>query len=290
VAPTGNSGISIDETSQKILQHTATQTPISTTLDMPIQRLLKVRAALQSISGTFKAGEQVLGDGTSIKTPLEKTFIATEDLVTVVEDLCTEPVRGGARRHDSQNRRHHIDGVNSLHDNSTSLLVLSCYACLLDIYRILIDSLHDQVENSLCERRDSFSSTRLSTSTSPSTSLPTLSIGQFNLGSPTRNMNLLLHATQEMIERLQDVVQLCSISTQEQIVPSRGYGYDEVHSRSRPSTIRGRRPTNTDHAEKRGTEAAMSQMLDAISNSIRSQEEQLLSSIQEVKDVLRGKS
>jgi hypothetical protein len=290
MSPTTHSSISTDGIPQEILQDDFPQMPMYTMPETPTQRLLNVRAALQDISDTFKAGNQVLGNGTSTKTPIEKTFIVTEDLVTVVEDLYTEPMRGGAQRHDSQNHRHHIDGADSLHDNSTSLLVMSCYTCLLDIYRVLIASLYDQVDNTLCQRRDSYSSSRALTSTSSSTSLPTLSIGGFNLGCPTRNINLLLYATQEMIERLQDVVQSCSVTTTEQNVPGRGYGCEKVLLRARPSTIRGRRSTNTEYVEKLGVETAMTQMLACISNSIRSQEEQLMSSIQEVKYMLRGNS
>jgi len=100
----------------------------STIPNSPLQRLLDLQLTLQ--------------------TAIEDTFIATDDLVAVIEELHRQATHETVHAHAFESRtnaRGNAGRGNScaLGDGSTSLLVLSCYVCLLEIYEVRVASFCD---------------------------------------------------------------------------------------------------------------------------------------------------
>jgi hypothetical protein len=272
----------------------------STPHSSPVQNLLGLHSTLQRIFKAYTDGGISKIDGTwTLQTAIEETFIATDKLVSIIEELnlqatldapqtATFPYRTNA--HGDADR---LQQRPSGHD-STSLLLLSCYVCVLEVYQVQVESMCDQAEDIVCERGSNLGRRRSDSSrawsfSSPLTDIPVLNIGQFNLGtSPDRNIGLLLHVTQDMIRRLQGVVQLCATSNNEIEAYSPIHARNDYHARSAQSGLRTRRmESGLERNQDERSVRAMSLMFDSILTGIEARERLLKASIQEVKVVLK---
>jgi hypothetical protein len=121
----------------------------STIPNSPLQRLLDLQLTLQKISTSSKGGDvRGFDEARSPGTAIEDTFIATDDLVAVIEELHRQATHETVHAHAFESRtnaRGNAGRGNScaLGDGSTSLLVLNCYVCLLEIYEVRVASFCD---------------------------------------------------------------------------------------------------------------------------------------------------
>jgi hypothetical protein len=276
----------------------------STSQRDPIQRLLGLQSTLQKIPKPCTDERAQKSDGTwTPQTAIEEAFIATDKLVSVIEEINDQasydtswnanfPYRNNSNT-DAERSRLRPPG-----EESTSLLVLSCYVCLLEIYQVQIVSMCDEAEDTVygpgknTGRRRSNPPARASTFSSSPTNIPVLNIGQFNLGmSPVRNIGLLLYVTQDMVGRLQSVVQHCVSSNNEIETYSFMHTRNDSHPRAGQPVFRTRRmDIETGRIQDGGTVRAMSFMFDSILKGIEARETQLKASIQEVKNILNNSS
>jgi hypothetical protein len=261
-----------------------------------VQRLLELHSTLQRISKAYVDSESYSSeDNWTAQTAMEETFLATDKLVSVIEELnlqaasdvsqpATSLYRGNTRG-DAERGHKRSPG----HD-STSLLVLSCYACVLEVYQVQVESMCDQAEDVCCDvgsirgHQRTDSPTTISSFASSLKNIPVLNIGQFNLKtSPVRNISLLLHVTQDMVERLQGAMQFwASLNNKTDAFPPTPTR-SEFYARSTQSGLRRRR----DSIQDEGALRAMPSMFDSVLSGVESRERQLKVSIQEVKDLLK---
>jgi hypothetical protein len=277
------------------------QTCTSRPINCVVQRLLELHSTLQRISKAYADSENCSSeDSWTAQTAMEETFLATDKLVSVIEDLNLQATPDvpqpavnlyrGNTRGDMERSHKRSPGYDS-----TSLLVLSCYACVLEVYQVQVESMCDQAEDVCCDvgsargHQRTDSSTTISSFTSSLKNIPVLNIGQFNLRtSPVRNISLLLHVTQDMVERLQGAMQFWASLNNKTDAYSPTSTRSEFYARSTRSVLRTRRRDSTyERNQDDGAQRAMPTMFDSVLSGVESRERQLKVSIQEVKDLLK---
>ncbi|KAL9038937.1 MAG: hypothetical protein Q9214_005081 [Letrouitia sp. 1 TL-2023] len=172
-------------------------------------------------------------------TTIDETFAATETLISILKSLYSRPISGHQSKDPptqafmnilvdpsqgtSSNSSSSTSFPNPQSDTATTLLLLTCYLRLLQIYESLAASLHQHLRQAHQGSRpisssSSSSPARLPVSritpgkgTSPSSPpIPSFSIGSFSM-PPSSHLNtaLLLHLTSQMVERIHRTVRDC---------------------------------------------------------------------------------
>ncbi|KAH7409929.1 hypothetical protein DE146DRAFT_330536 [Phaeosphaeria sp. MPI-PUGE-AT-0046c] len=265
------------------------------------QQLLYLHSTLQRSLTVYNNGGVLTWDDTwTPQTAVEQIFITTDKLVAVLEALSLQSAPSTPQS--GRNTPASASGGNfgrmmrtQSGSDSTSLLVLSCYICALEVYQMQVDSMSEQVNdiiNQTCktaQQGNSESSTRASSLISSANIMPVLNIGQFNLGlSPIRNLSLLLHLMQEMVERLHEAVQYWSVTQtdgQERTSPHRNG--ETSGSWPQPELSRSHKDSVLDQGRIDGARHAISSVFDSILASVGNRERTLRVSMQEVKDTLK---
>ena len=275
-----------------------------------MDKLLALQSKLHTLSGFFsKVGTQNLeSEESSASTgvasrDIEETFTATENLVDIIHNLHgTMPFKrpqepAVCHSMDKRNDSNHEmpSTASGLSDSSTVLLTLSCYLRLLQVYELLVASLHSNVQQSTHDTSrfstlgaSPASSANSSALNAPPVGIPILNIGHFNLAtSPDMNIGLMLHFVLEMVERLQTAVQLCAFTAQSSMEGLASSG-------RRSSTARYTHPAflnrGGDEVHSSSTVSAVQGVFGAMVSDVGVREEELTQTLYEAKKLLRGKS
>lgn len=303
---TGSIGSSISSVSSGFQSTTRPGSEIysANSQDSAVQQLLYLHSTLQRILTVYNNGGDLNWDNAwTPQTATEETFLATDKLVAVMEGLSHQstpstPASGSATSALSTQREIEHPTKSQPGADSTSLLVLSCYICALEVYQAQLDSMKDQVNDiirepcSTAQNGGSDSPSRASSLVSSANIMPVLNIGQFNLGmSPMRNLSLLLHLTQDMVERLQGAVQQWSSigdnKNELQMSQNGDDGFSDLTQR--PNSSRSRKDSVLDNRQEHKTQHAMSSVFDSVLAGVQSREKMLGASMQDVKNILKSR-
>ncbi|KJK74641.1 hypothetical protein H634G_09952 [Metarhizium anisopliae BRIP 53293] len=222
---------------------------------------------------------------------IEKMFSATESLMHVIHTMnrsdgntCSQGssacrCSSGA---DRDCRSESIPNTWRLADNSTVLLILSCYLRLLDMYESLAQFLRHSHQ------------TGSPNSTVNAPGIPIFALGNFNLGtSPDANIGVILHMVLDMVDRLQTAVSHCAVKAtgdlnwESETAFRRGHaGSWGAGSSSRPS---GRAGYQVDEAHGCSTGRATETFLRAMLSDVRGHELGLIRNLQDLRRSIRGR-
>lgn len=296
--PTGSSIISSASSGIQSSRRNELDTSSVMSQESIAQQLLYLHSTLQRLLTVNHNGGVLTWDDTwTPQTAIEQIFITTDKLVAVMEELSLQSSPSTPESTSTRSSSSDIEHTKQSQSgtDSTSLLALSCYICALEVYQTQIDSMNEQVTDMLNESRNSLSnggsdsSTRSASLSSCVNLMPVLNIGQFNLGmSPIRNIGVLLHLMQEMVERLQGAVQ-CWSGMQSKGDEQMALDADiEINAHSSlPERTGGRKDSVLGLNRVDGTRYAMSSVFDSVLVGVQARERMLRASMQEVKDMLK---
>ncbi|KAK9446345.1 hypothetical protein VB005_00190 [Metarhizium brunneum] len=221
---------------------------------------------------------------------IEKMFSATESLMHVIHTMnrgdgttCSQgsgacKCSSGA---DRDCRSEPTPNTWRLADNSTVLLILSCYLRLLDMYASLAQFLRDSHQ------------TGSPNSTVNAPGIPVFALGNFNLGtSPDANIGVILHMVLDMVDRLQTAVSHCAakatgdLNWEPETPFRRGNASSWGAGSSGPSSRAG---YQVDEAHGCSTGRATETFLRVMLSDVRGHELGLTRSLQDLRRSIRGR-